>query len=341
MFLLAASVFTAFWIANRSPDAPFSLGGAAEVLGLGGLGSLVGLDGGPANHSRASESGDANTAAADRPLIVPDVPRDAIPPLDSPAYVSVSQAGRDLTNDDFVLVTLFDDEVFAYPERIMNWHEIVNDHTSQGTPFAATFCPLCRSGIVFDRRLEDGTVIEFGNTGSLYESAMVMYDRQTNSDWAHVEGVAIRGSLRGTKLTVLPSGMITFGQLRRDHPQAKVLSFDTGHDRPYDRNPFAGYEDADGAIPFPLSKRDERLPLKTRVLGLEFNGQAKAYPITVESPSEFQDELVGGQAVRVEFNLADASAVAVDPATGDPLPQLNTFWFGWSVSHPDTQIAEY
>lgn len=272
------------------------------------------------------------------PLIIPDVPRDAIPPLDNPEYLSISEISSKLSDDDVLLITLFGSQKYAYPIRIMNWHEIVNDKVDD-ISFVATYCPLCRSGIVFNREL-DGAILSFGNTGSLYESAMVLYDRETESDWANVNGTAITGELTGKKLEVLPATMLTFSDIRENYPDTLILSFNTGFTRDYTVDAFAGYEQAGGKPSFPVSAFDDRLTPKTRVIGLEFAGESSAYPITTEAPTELVDE-VGGRKVRIEFNIKDLTATVFDAETGEPVPQTNTFWFGWSVTNPETEVFDY
>ena len=272
------------------------------------------------------------------PRIIPDVPRDAIPPLDNPEYLSISEISNQLTNDDVLLITLFGSQKFAYPIRIMNWHEIVNDSVDE-LRFVATYCPLCRSGIVFSRELE-GKTLSFGNTGSLFESVMVLYDRETDSLWAQINGTALTGELTGKKLEVLPSTMLTFAEIKETYPDTLILSFNTEYSRDYTQDPFSSYEESGGKPSFPVSTFDDRLTPKTRIIGLEFDGESRAYPITSDAPSELIDE-VGEKKVRIKFNLEDLTATAFDAETGDPLPQTNTFWFGWSVTRPESEVFGY
>jgi Protein of unknown function (DUF3179) len=162
----------------------------------------------------------------------------------------------------------------AYPVQILIWHEIVND-TVGGTPVAVTYCPLCNSALAFDRRAA-GRVLDFGTSGMLYNSDLVMYDRQTRSLWPQIEGRAVAGVLTGTTLTPYVVSTVSWGEWRAAHPDDWVLSRDTGHPRDYGRNPYTGYDQPTGA-PFALDRdADPRLPPKTRVVGLGAGDHAVA-----------------------------------------------------------------
>ena len=143
-----------------------------------------------------------NQVILGQPRIVPDVPKDAIPPLDFPKYVDVSEVDF-LEGSDLVIGIEINDDARAYPIKILNWHEIVNDNIG-GQDIVVTYCPLCKSSILFSRVL-DGKTLSFGNTGSLYESTLLMYDRETDSFWGQVGGRAIEGELKGKRLEMLPS----------------------------------------------------------------------------------------------------------------------------------------
>jgi hypothetical protein len=169
--------------------------------------------------------------------------------------------------------------VKAYPIQIMVWHEIVND-TLAGHPITLTHCPLCNSTVAFSRRV-DGRTLSFGTTGNLRNSDLVMYDRQTESWWQQLTAEAVVGKLTGTKLEVLPSQILSWGQFKRVHPGGLVLSRNTGYERPYGQNPYAGYDQPNSA-PFALSGRsDPRLPPKERVAAVQTEqGSAVVYPFS-------------------------------------------------------------
>jgi hypothetical protein len=207
-------------------------------------------------------------------------PRDGIPPIDEPAFVPVAEAATWLASDEPVLVYRRDGDARAYPLQILIWHEIVNDVVG-GQPVAVTYCPLCNSALVFDRTV-GGRVLDFGTTGKLRHSDLVMWDRQTESWWQQLTGEAIVGRHSGTRLTFLPSQMVAFRTFAAAFPQGRVLSRETGHSRPYGTNPYRGYDAPENAQPFLLQDRaDPRLPAMERVVALELGGEARAYPYGV------------------------------------------------------------
>ena len=236
--------------------------------------------------------------------------RDAIPPIETPKYTDVETADRWLKANDTVIGYVDGDEALAYPAKIMNYHEIVNENIN-GRPVLISYCPLCNSGIVYDRQLGD-QVLEFGNTSALYQSDMVMYDRQTFSYWFQVGGDAIVGDLTGQRLTVLPTQFMTWAAWRETYPDSKVLSRDTGFNRPYERDPFqslAGYLNR-GRFAFPVGEAalDPALPAGERVISLVIADEARAYALEALAGSVVNDE-VGGQPVAIIVDEAETGSV--------------------------------
>ena len=170
-------------------------------------------------------------------------PRDGIPPIDSPSFVSPDSAEEWLADKEPVIALEVNGDSRAYPLQILTWHEIVNDEVG-GVPVTVTFCPLCNSALVFDRRL-DGVVYDFGTSGNLRHSDLIMWDRQTESWWQQLTGEGIVGELAGRMLTFLPAPLVSFEDFRAASPDGKVLSRDTGHSQPYGSNPYAGYDRTD------------------------------------------------------------------------------------------------
>jgi hypothetical protein len=192
-------------------------------------------------------------------------PPDGIPPIDEPEF----QAARDvdwLDDEEPVLSLTVDHETRAYPLQVMTWHEIVND-TVADVPVAVTYCPLCNSGVAFERRAA-GRLLDFGTSGRLYADNLVMYDRQTESLWPQLTGQASVGVLTGTQLKAIPMGTVGWTDFLAAHPDALVLTRDTGHDRPYGQNPYVGYDDPTGGLLFALGPEDTRLAVKERVVGI-------------------------------------------------------------------------
>ncbi len=191
-------------------------------------------------------------------------PRDGIPSIDRPQFTAVGDA-TDLDAREAVLGLSIDGDARAYPIRIMMWHEIVND-TVGGIPIAVTYCPLCNSGVVFDRRV-GGRLLEFGTSGMLRHSDMVMYDRQTDSLWQQFLGEAVVGELTGTALERLPVRLEAFGHFAERHPDGRVLVPDDPSLRDYGRNPYVGYDGGDWPFLY-RGDYDDPVPPMARVVAV-------------------------------------------------------------------------
>lgn len=205
-------------------------------------------------------------------------PKDGIPAIDDPKFVAVHQASAWLNPKEPVLAVNLSGESRAYPLQILIWHELVNDRIGD-IPILVSYCPLCNSAIVFDRRIE-GEVHDFGVSGMLRHSDMVMYDRQTDSLWQQLTGEAIVGSMTGRKIEILPSQVVAFATFAKSSPAGKVLSRDTGHNRAYGQNPYAGYEFGDRPLfPAPSRRRTGLRPME-RLVTVEVGKTTKAYPFS-------------------------------------------------------------
>ncbi|WP_372728146.1 DUF3179 domain-containing protein [Nocardioides sp.] len=193
-------------------------------------------------------------------------PPDGIPPIDEPRFDRAADVDWLADNEPVMSLTV-GAETRAYPLQVMTWHEIVND-TVGGTPVAVTYCPLCNSGVAFEREV-GGRVLTFGTSGRLYADNLVMYDRQTESLWPQLTGEASIGVLTGEKLAAIPMGVVSWQEFREAFGDSLVLNRRTGHDRPYGQNPYLGYDDLDSMVPFRLPEDpDDRLVVKERVIGL-------------------------------------------------------------------------
>jgi hypothetical protein len=209
-------------------------------------------------------------------------PPDGIPAIDRPFFERIDQIDWLDDREPVIVLTLKDstgqDITRAYPVQVLTWHEIVND-TVAGRAVVVSYCPLCNSAIAFERRLPDGDVLDFGTSGSLLHSAMVMFDRQTESLWAHFTGEAIIGALAGTTLPLLPVATVSYGELKSSFPDALVLSQTTGFGREYGQTPYPGYDDVNSR-PFLFSGEVEGpLLAKTRVLALRAGTDSVAVPL--------------------------------------------------------------
>ena len=237
-------------------------------------------------------------------------PRDGIPPIDAPRFVAAAAASW-LDPSEPVLVVQRGDEARAYPLQILIWHEIVNDDLG-GMPVAVTFCPLCNSALVFERTLAAAggpAVLDFGTTGKLRHSDLVMWDRQSESWWQQLTGEAIVGRHTGARLRLLPAPLVSFETFRRAFPRGRVLSRDTGHARPYGRNPYVAY-DRPGNAPFLLKGRpDGRLPPMERVVALELGGEARAYSYARLAELGVVHDTLGGVPLAIFHRAGTRSAL--------------------------------
>jgi hypothetical protein len=319
--------------------------GAATLAGCGGDRPDVADDGRPAaadppdsrrNHAPLPAGGDA---LIDPELIISGgPPPDGIPPIDEPKFLAPRDV-RSLAPQEPVLSVELEGETKAYPLRIMMWHEIVNDEIG-GTPVTVTYCPLCNTGIAFRRPVVKGELLDFGTSGRVYHSNLVMYDRQTETLWSQATGQAILGELVGKQLEFVPAQVVSWDDWRATHPDGMVLSQDTGFDRPYGQNPYQGYDSPENDQPFLfVGTPDPRLDATTRVLGVNAGRAAMAFPYeeleaTARDGSAVAQTEVGGQPVVAFWKEGTASALdqpeiaasalvgsmtAYDPRVGDNL----------------------
>ena len=236
-------------------------------------------------------------------------PKDGIPAIDRPRFETVRSAGRWLAAREPVIVVEHADSARAYPLQILVWHEIVNDRIGD-LPIAVTFCPLCNTALVFDRR-HAGRLLDFGTTGRLRHSDLVMYDRQTESWWQQANGEGLVGAFAGDRLRMIPAQTLSWAEFRRQHPAGLVLSRPTQHNRPYGRNPYAGY-DAPGGSPiadFFRAKTDRRLPAMERVAAVRLKNEAVAYPFSRLSKSRVANDVVDKVPIVVLWAPGTASAL--------------------------------
>ena len=234
------------------------------------------------------------------------VGRDGIPPIDDPTFVSVADAEEWLTDAEPVIALELNGEAKAYPLQILLWHEIVNDELG-GLPVTVTYCPLCNSAVVFDRTL-DGTVYDFGVSGNLRNSDLVMWDRQTQSWWQQLTGEGIAGELAGAQLRFLPAQVVSWAAFAEEYPGALTLDR-PGFSRAYGRNPYPYYDNLD-TYPFLFyGDADPRLPPKERVAAVEINGDAAAFPYSVLAMERVAHDEVGGEEIVVFFEFGTSTAL--------------------------------
>ena len=304
-------------------------------------------------------------------------PPDGIPSIDNPQFVSIKDADNFMADSDLILGVNINGDIRGYPLQILVWHEIVNDMVGE-TPIAVTYCPLCFTNQIFNRTLTDGQTLEFGTSGKLYNSNLVMYDRNTNSLWSQAMAQGIAGELAGIELERIPFDLVTWKDWKQIFPGSKVLSQDTGHSRPYGADPYGDYY-TNPDILFPVSNNDDRLGVKEIVIGLEENGKPKSYKLQdIEDLKAINDKLTENNSVALwsvfpymvrlfdplidgktllTFHYDDKKKVFIDNQTDSEwnfegkstagqlngssllrLPFNEGFWFEWSTFHPNTEV---
>lgn len=235
-------------------------------------------------------------------------PPDGIRPVDTPCVVPIAAGDEWLGDDDSVLLVEVAGAARAYPLAIMTQHEIVNDVLG-GLPVAVTYCPLCNSGLAFERE-RDGGVWDFGTSGRLLRSNLVMYDRQTRTLWSQFSGQALWGDedVVGDELVRLPTQLVGWAQFKESFPDGTVLGRDSVEGRTYGRNPYPGYEDSPSRFLF-RGELDRRLDPDERVVGLGDEDDAVAVPLAVLREQEALSVPLDGRTVTVVRTPGQASAL--------------------------------
>lgn len=253
--------------------------------------------------------------------------KDGIPALINPKFVSVKEAEKSIKDDVDGIVVSVGSTVKFYPYNIMVWHEIVNDVVG-GKPLVVTFCPLCGSAIVFD------TSDQFGVSGKLYESNLLMYDKGTESLWSQSIGTAVVGDRTGEKLIVHPSQVLSFKIFKEKWPNGLVMGTDTGYSRNYDLYPYGNYNSND-EIFFPVSVKDTRLPAKEIMYVVNAYDQSVAFQVRQLSNTLVSVD-VGNQ--KVTASIIDGEIVVKD-TSGKILPGYHEMWFSWAIHHQEDGVV--
>lgn len=266
-------------------------------------------------------------------------PRDGIPAIDHPRFISVTEAG--LNPEDRILGVSLNGEARAYPIAILNRHEVVND--SFGAHIVlVSYCPLCGSGMVFTLGQGDTRSKEinrtFGVSGLLYNSDVLLYDRQTASLWSQLRMQAISGPRKGERLQLLPARHTDWQDWLARYPETRVLSTDTGYAFDYSRDPYANYK-ASSDVWFPVAHQSQRFAAKAWVAGIVLDGRAKAYPFSeLAKAGERLRDSFSGRALIIEWNDAAQSARVTISETGEEIPVVNAYWFAWFGFYPETEV---
>ncbi|MEO6264676.1 MAG: DUF3179 domain-containing protein [Luteimonas sp.] len=262
--------------------------------------------------------------------------RDCIPSIDRPKFIAADAASF-LDDDDLVLALDHKGVRRAYPTRILNYHEIVND-TVAGDPIAVTWCPLCGSGVAF-RRVLDGTAVEFGVSGLLHNSDLILYDRDSNSLWQQITARAFAGQRRGQSLSPVPLTMTTWREWRDKHPDTMVLSTETGAGSDYGvATPYGDYEKSERLM-FPVTAHDPRLHPKMVVHAVEVGSESFAVTERALKAAGSVETRVGRVPVRWVRD-ANGTVRATRLDNKEALVPIRLFWFAWFTFHPATGLYD-
>lgn len=264
--------------------------------------------------------------------------KDGIPAIDKPVFIKAREADF-LKANDRILGIEIDGISKAYPIRILNWHEIVNDKITN-TSYTVTYCPLCGTGMAFNSSIK-GETLSFGVSGLLYNSDVLLYDRQSESLWSQILAKAVTGKHKGTELVMLPLHHTTWFDWKRHHPSTSVLSTDTGYWRNYNKDPYGDYKNTTRLI-FPVfNKSPARLHPKENVLGLAIGNTYKAYPFIElnKQGSKHLSDSVNNTQISVHWNQEQQSGYITDDK-GKVIPIIQSYWFAWYAFHPETEVFE-
>ncbi len=279
------------------------------------------------------------SVASWREILSGGPPKDGIPAIDNPQFVLIGEEGDIGEREPVITVEIEGEIPRAYPIRYLTWHEIVNDQIGD-LPVAVTFCPLCNSGITFDRRVGD-QVLSFGVSGKLRNSDMVMYDRETESWWQQAIGTSIVGELNGTELQSLPSWMESWAEFKARNPEGIVMTKPVGYNRAYGRNPYVRYDSSQRPFLYSGELPPHDIPALARVVRVG----DRAWPMTRLS----EQGQVSESGVVLSWNAGQASAldgesiaqsrdvgtVRVRDAAGNDLPHDVMFAFAFHAFWPD------
>ncbi len=284
-----------------------------------------------------TEAERVNTEGADVEIQATHLPKNGIPTLNTPRKIPGAQANW-LQPEERVVGIVVQNTALAYPLRILAYHECIND-SKNDIHFAVTFCPLCDCVNVWNREV-NGEVLEFGITGMLYQSNILLFDRQPSVEeeslWCQLEAKAIAGPYKGKKLETISYQLMSWQQWKQKHPKTYVLSQKTGYFNEYNPDFFPDYYSSDELL-FPVNHKNNLLSPKERIVGVLANGVAKAYPIElVDNKVKRIVDSVGGEPLVIE-RLSSSHAMI---QTTNKSNAIHCLWFSWYTFHPDTEIYD-
>ena len=265
-------------------------------------------------------------------------PRDGIPSIDSPKFLTANK-NTFIKSKDRILGIVINHQARAYPIKILNWHEIVNDRIGDQF-FVITYCPLCGSGVAFSSLINSKPLI-FGVSGLLYNSDVLLYDRHTDSLWSQIMKKGVSGRMAGVKLKQIPLAHTTWEAWKRQYPSTQILSTQTGFSRNYSKNPYTGYEKS-RQLYFDVSQKSPNLyHPKEQVLGVEIGNTFKAYPFFELNQSKLSiiNDEIENQQITIHWDESHQSGKILDKK-GAEIPVIQLFWFAWYTFHPETLIYQ-
>ena len=259
--------------------------------------------------------------------------KDCIPSIDNPEFETIDEANAWLEEEDVVFVLDYKGTVRAYPQNILNRHEIVNDVVGEDF-IVVTFCPLCGSSLAFDRMV-DGQVLEFGVSGKLHNNDLVMYDRETENLWQQITGESIVGDKLSQRLKQIPLSGMRWNQFKEEFPEGVVLARELSASA-YEVYPYGNYEQSEDPL-FPIPGGvDTTLHPKTVVYGVEIDNSFKAYPEEkIKEEGQISDN-IGGTTIVISYN--NGNVVATNALTKQEIAVTRLFWFAWKAFRPETTI---
>ncbi|MFC1653502.1 DUF3179 domain-containing protein [Patescibacteria group bacterium] len=254
--------------------------------------------------------------------------KDGIPSLSDPKFIDTEDVSF-LEDDSIGILIQVNEEERFYPFNILVWHEIVNDQI-ENLSVAVTFCPLCGSAIVFDRRVDD-RILEFGVSGFLYESNMIMFDRQTESLWQQSTGESIMGDYLNKELSVVPAQRLSYKDVVNNHPNALIMSSKTGHSRNYTISPYGDYDNNDQFL-FPTSVKNNKFPAKEIMYVLANQKSSVAFPISNLKEGSSSTYTVNNSTYKATKNNSE---ITVTNQKNDTIPGYYEMWFSWATQHQE------
>ncbi|MFN2363615.1 MAG: DUF3179 domain-containing protein [Halarsenatibacteraceae bacterium] len=268
---------------------------------------------------------------------------DGIPPLEEPNYITIEEADQELEPADAVFLFLSEDEIYVYPQRIMVWHEIVNEEFA-GEKVSITYCPLTGSAIAYLGNVLE-TETTFGTSGKLVNSNLIMYDRETESYWPQIYGRAITGDISGEKLERVSLYWTQWQLIKENFSEANVLSQQTGFNRNYNRDPYGSYIEngspgnyyTNDRLVFDVINEDDRLERKDIVIAGEFN--EIPFAINKDEIKENQEIsfVIDNEKLTAKY-INNLNTVEVYKENGEEIVAFDVMWFGWSAFFPETEL---